>query len=215
MAGGSTSTTYKGYKLNINVDENNTKDRRIAWTLNVKKIIVDKQKADIYSFIGEMKQLYNSQIMPLINAKQNKIGFTRLFSRDSQALTNTATDVSVRQSAPTSDNVTLRIESGFVKGVTFKNAPRVVKIDVSAVVQNNATSGTANIYIDIYQGSNLLYSMGTGQIPARGFIPVSYSGLFYVNTTIGDEFTLKARTTNDPANAQINRIDVNYTDYDF
>ena len=60
--GGSTSMTYKGSKQNLNIDGDGTIDRIIWVTLNFKKQTIDKQLAEVYSFIGKERQLLNKQI---------------------------------------------------------------------------------------------------------------------------------------------------------
>lgn len=60
--GGSTSMTYKGSKQNLNIDGDGTIDRTIWVTLNFKKDTIDKQLAEVYSFIGKERQLLNKQI---------------------------------------------------------------------------------------------------------------------------------------------------------
>lgn len=69
--GGSTSLNYKATKMNRNIDNQGTTDRYIKFTLNVKKNIINKNTADIYSQIGFIKQNIISQLMPIIPKIQN------------------------------------------------------------------------------------------------------------------------------------------------
>jgi len=54
--GGSTSSAYKGSKLNRNIDNNRTTERNIPYTLNFRKEIIDEELAKAYSNIGREKQ---------------------------------------------------------------------------------------------------------------------------------------------------------------
>lgn len=60
--GGSTSLNLKGSKINRNIDDDGTTDRKITCTLNIKKEIVNNERADIYNQIGNLRQLLNKQI---------------------------------------------------------------------------------------------------------------------------------------------------------
>jgi hypothetical protein len=62
--GGSTSTTYKGTKVNRNIDGGGTSDRKIRYTLNFKKEIKNEQITKLYSQIGQVKQDLLNQILP-------------------------------------------------------------------------------------------------------------------------------------------------------
>ena len=64
--GGSTSTVYKGTKLNRNMDGNHTIERRIPYTLNFKSATIDKELAKLYSHVGETKQELNRQILSTV-----------------------------------------------------------------------------------------------------------------------------------------------------
>ena len=72
--GGSTNITLKGSKLNRNIDSNGTVDRKIRYTLNVKKPTTNKGIAEIYSKIGEEKQNIIQQIIPYFYLLNSKIG---------------------------------------------------------------------------------------------------------------------------------------------
>lgn len=67
--GGSTSLVYKGSKQNRNIDDNATSDRDIHVSLNFKKTTIDKQLAEVCSFIGKQKQLLNKQIRDDLHAE--------------------------------------------------------------------------------------------------------------------------------------------------
>lgn len=65
--GGSTSTVYKGSKLNRNIDNNRTIERNIPYTLNFRKETINKELAKVNSRIGEEKkntlnEIYESTI---------------------------------------------------------------------------------------------------------------------------------------------------------
>ena len=62
--GGSTSLTYKGLKLNRNIDDNGAADRAIPFTFNVKKPGADTGIADAYSQAGAAKQDAVRQLAP-------------------------------------------------------------------------------------------------------------------------------------------------------
>ena len=67
--GGSTSLVYKGSKQNRNIDDNATSDRDIHVSLNFKKTTIDKQLAEVYSYVGKQKQLLNKQIRDDLHAE--------------------------------------------------------------------------------------------------------------------------------------------------
>lgn len=64
--GGSTSLTYKGMKLNRNIDNNGAADRAIPFTFNIKKPGADTGIADAYSQAGAAKQDTVRQLAPEI-----------------------------------------------------------------------------------------------------------------------------------------------------
>lgn len=64
--GGSTSLTYKGLKLNRNIDDNGAADRAIPFTFNIKKPGADTGIADAYSQAGAAKQDTVRQLAPEI-----------------------------------------------------------------------------------------------------------------------------------------------------
>lgn len=64
--GGSTSTAIKGYKINSNIQDNYTADRKINACLNVKYLITDKELADTNSRIGSEINDNNRKLMPMI-----------------------------------------------------------------------------------------------------------------------------------------------------
>ena len=54
--GGSTSTSWKGVKINRNIDDNRTSERNIPYTLNFRRETIDKELARAYSQIGSVRQ---------------------------------------------------------------------------------------------------------------------------------------------------------------
>lgn len=64
--GGSTSLTYKGLKLNRNIDDNGAADRAIPFTFNIKKTGADTGIADAFSQAGAAKQDAVRQLAPEI-----------------------------------------------------------------------------------------------------------------------------------------------------
>jgi len=60
--GGSASLNIKENKVNRNIDDNGTTDRKITVNFNVKKETVNAERADIYGEISKQKQLLNKQI---------------------------------------------------------------------------------------------------------------------------------------------------------
>ena len=54
--GGSTSTSWKGVKINRNIDDNRTSERNIPYTLNFRKETIDTELAKAYSQIGKVRQ---------------------------------------------------------------------------------------------------------------------------------------------------------------
>ena len=71
--GGSTSLNIKGNKINRNIDDNGTADRRILVNFNVKKETVNNEMAEAYGEISKQKQLLNKQIRDDFNSKLNKL----------------------------------------------------------------------------------------------------------------------------------------------
>ena len=65
--GGSTSVTYKGSKINRNIDGDGTQDRQIPFTFNIKKPNANGGIADAFSQAGKVKQEVLKQIIPAIN----------------------------------------------------------------------------------------------------------------------------------------------------
>lgn len=64
--GGSASTSFKGVKINKNFDRKGTKDRAVPYCLNVKNNIINKNIADVYGFIGNVKQNIIENIIPML-----------------------------------------------------------------------------------------------------------------------------------------------------
>lgn len=65
--GGSTSTSWKGVKINRNIDNNRTSERYIPYTLNFRRETINTELAKAYSQIGKVRQdtleqLYESVI---------------------------------------------------------------------------------------------------------------------------------------------------------
>ena len=71
--GGSTSLNIKENKINRNIDEDGTSDRKIHITLNVKKPTKDEKNANLYGEISKQIQLLNEQIRNDFNNKNSSI----------------------------------------------------------------------------------------------------------------------------------------------
>lgn len=80
--GGSTSTTIRGSKINRNIDSNGTKDRMVNYTLNVKKTIINKGLAEVYSKIGKEKQNIIQQLIPYCNELNDMITMSENISNE-------------------------------------------------------------------------------------------------------------------------------------
>ena len=65
--GGSVSTAIKGYKINSNIQDSFTVDRKINACLNIKNMITDEELAKTYSQIGKVTQENNAKLMKVIN----------------------------------------------------------------------------------------------------------------------------------------------------
>ena len=66
--GGSTSTAINGYKLNANIDNDYTSDREaIDACLNVSLPTIDKELADVNSYVGKAINENNGKLIKLIN----------------------------------------------------------------------------------------------------------------------------------------------------
>ena len=65
--GGSTSTVIKGYKINSNIDDHFTTDRKINACLNIKNTITNEELSNAYSQIGNVTQLNNNKLMGVIS----------------------------------------------------------------------------------------------------------------------------------------------------
>jgi hypothetical protein len=79
--GGSTSTEIEESKLNRNIDGDGTKDRKIRWTLNVKKPTVNETMAKAFSKISIEKQNIIQQIIPYIDGE-----IANVIPRDSEII---------------------------------------------------------------------------------------------------------------------------------
>lgn len=66
--GGSASTSIKGCKINRDIDDGGTSDRRIEYVLNVKKEIIDEELAKVYSQIGAESDRLSDTLTENINA---------------------------------------------------------------------------------------------------------------------------------------------------
>lgn len=82
--GGSTSMTFKGEKMNRNIDSNGRVDRHIGFTLNFKKPSAGGGVAKAYSQIGQLKQdlrdEFNTQLMPYEAMAVNGLGLVTVAS---------------------------------------------------------------------------------------------------------------------------------------
>lgn len=67
--GGSASTTIEGSKLNSSIDNGGTADRRLNYSLNVRKTILNEAVARAYSKIGEEKMNIIAQLLNYSNAQ--------------------------------------------------------------------------------------------------------------------------------------------------
>lgn len=76
--GGSTSVTFKGSKLNRNIDDNGMSDRMIRFAFNIKKEDKNDFLTPVYGKIGEEKQNIIQQVVPSVNDLRIKCGY--LFS---------------------------------------------------------------------------------------------------------------------------------------
>ena len=59
--GGSSSTSYKTFKINRNIDDGGRTDRGITYTLNAKRLIKNKNIADTYSFMSQLFHFLNGR----------------------------------------------------------------------------------------------------------------------------------------------------------
>jgi hypothetical protein len=72
----------------MNIDGNGTNDRKISYLFDVKKTITNKETADIYSYIGYVKNNINKQLTQLINKRQPKILLSK-YNFTGQTINNT------------------------------------------------------------------------------------------------------------------------------
>ena len=78
--GGSASTNIKTVKINRHIDDSFKTDRPIPYTLNVKKLIKNKNIANVYPFVSEMLDLYNYKY------QQDRIRMHNLREKDANNL---------------------------------------------------------------------------------------------------------------------------------
>lgn len=74
--GGSTSLSYRGTKLNKNIDGGGTVDRMIRFTFNVKNDSVNNFLGDAFGWIGAVKQQIREELYKAVADARNVTGFS-------------------------------------------------------------------------------------------------------------------------------------------
>lgn len=143
--GGSTSTSFRGTKLNMDVDDSGIKDRGISYLINVKKPIKNEQNSDVYSHIGKIRDLINDQLRPLINNRQKRNLVSFLKNAGPITINSTEQLFSWSKSSPTSNLILYNADSGFIELPQYAGMARVT---YSGYVENT-NSSPVNLNIGI------------------------------------------------------------------
>lgn len=190
--GGSTSMVYKGSKLNRNIDDNNTTDRGIYITLNLKSEEINKEVADVYSYIGETRQLLNKQIRLDLEDKISKVNKDRaiLYADVENATLNNIVEASTYQSAKLNGRyrhgnsiMPHRTEDNYVDGITISEIG-MVRMLFEVNINSKASGEKRFRIIRGDTGANLVY---------RG-ISVSESGDSWKQVVLETVFNNKSNT---------------------
>ena len=134
--GGSTSTIIKGSKINRNIDDNFTTDRMREYTLNAKRVILDKNTGDINNIIGEQKQLLNKQLIDFISAKY------------SPSLVNIAFPGYTLTTTASYEKITLSINQTINSDITYDSDNKELKLNKGTYLVNG------NFYIQSTASEN-------------------------------------------------------------
>ena len=180
-SGGSASVNLRGTKINMNMDEHGTKDRKIAYLFDVKKTITNKETADIYSYIGFVKNNLNRQLTKLINCRQPKILISR-YNINEQTITNVIGTPTLLTSYALSAPSTSLID--ITNGEISLNLPDQhesvlpyqVKIHGHIIIENNTPSNTSHILTITEDGSTISTYRET--IPSNDFITFTIDETF-------------------------------------
>lgn len=181
--GGSTSTIYKGNKLNMNIDERGVKDRKITYLFNVTKKPVINKLNELYNFMGEMKHLLNYQLRPLINNCEVKHFPVRLRTNGSYT-PNTSNIIPFVLSAPSSPSkINLTTDENGGTHINLPSGNGLVKLGINAVVQPSANSA---VYLYSYiNNSQIIMNIGQ-DIKANEVKSISFTDNFYINDETND-----------------------------
>lgn len=208
--GGSTSMVYRGNKLNMNVDENGTKDRKITYLFNVSKRPTINNITAIYNLMGEMKHLLNYQLRPLINNCEVRHYATRLVLKNQFTPSSENNILPFRLSAPSSpQRITITDDGNGGTHINFPSGNGFVKIGFNLVIQANSDNA---VYSYVYLNNSEI--MNLGETATNGDVKtLSGSDYFYVNENTND---LTIRTNNGNVLrgwAYIEWLPINNTDY--
>ena len=180
--GGSTSTIYKGNKLNMNVDDGGVKDRKISYLFNVTKKPIINRLNDVYNFVGEMKHLLNYQLRPLINNCEMYHHPERL--RIGSAFTPSTSNVlPLTLSAPSSPAyIRLTTDENGGTHINLPSGEGLVIMGMSVVVQ---PSNSGSVYVKSNINNATILNLGE-TIGANEVRTISGTDYFYVNEETND-----------------------------
>lgn len=204
-SGGSTSVNLRGTKINMNMDEHGTNDRKIAYLFDVKKTITNKETADIYSYIGFVKNNLNRQLRKLINVRQPKILISR-YNINEQTITNVVETpnliTSYVLSAPSTSII--NINNGEISlnlpDQYESILPYQVKIHGHIIIENNTPNNTSHILTITEDGS--IASTYRETIPSGDFITFTIDETF--NNLLASRKYKMFLTANSNGNIKIN-----------
>lgn len=157
--GGSTSTSYRSTKLNSDIDDDGTIDRKVTFVLDVKKTITNKKTADIYGMIGKVKHLLYNELRPLINNKESKNLITKVKITNQVIHPNSERGEKLTSYIPSSPtNEIIKVENGDIKLILPDshqgNLPYNVEINGHIILLNNTSSNTS-LYLYILENNNV------------------------------------------------------------
>ena len=190
--GGSTSVNFKGNKLNMNVDDGGTKDRKITYLFNVNKKPTINKLTDLYNYVGEMRQLLNYQLRPLINNAEIKHYYFRgkLTSSFTPSAGNTV--IPFGASAPYDPVFSITTDANGGTHVNLPNGEGYVRVGGTIVSQ--ASSAQAG-YLYFYWNSSEVTNIGENFSGANDVRALTGTDLFFINGQTNEITFRTANTT--------------------
>ena len=152
--GGSTSTVYRGIKLNMSYDNNGIMDRQVVDCLNYKSPTYNEPSAEIENNIGMSKYILNTELRPLINNKEPKILKSRL--RIVSESVNGQHTLKYNGSLPTSDFITFNSNGEIsinIPNDTHKDYQHCVILIFANVSINSRVGTNENFFLELFENN--------------------------------------------------------------